>query len=435
MAGTMIRGVAAVLALTAAGLSAGCAVSTEPIPSSEAVTQATELIKGGYADTTDTAVVGIAHQSSGGMGMCTGTLIAPNLVLTARHCVAPIKNEVNGGVDCSSTYFGANYAASSFYITADAAFSYQGTFHGASQIITPTESTKVCGYDVALIILSDSIPASVATPMIPRVDSPLSANLPYHAIGYGETDDGNGQSGQRRRLDGLAINCVGADCPNYYGSMLHEFLGETGICSGDSGGPAVDAEERVIGVTSRGGAGCVSPIYGDVYAWGDWIKAGAVEAASKGGYAAADWVTGGHTDPVYTKPIGQECAAPTDCDTNVCVSDGVGIYCTRPCDEVGACPDGYTCDDTNTKTCLKVYEPVDPGGAGGSDGAGGGGVGAAGGGGSSETGTPTTKATKVTEFQAGCSVGRANTDPTKPIPWLTGFALAGALAIGRRRRR
>ncbi|HEY1088794.1 MAG TPA: trypsin-like serine protease, partial [Archangium sp.] len=66
----------------------------------------TQEIQGGTVDTTSTNVVGIIFNTSQGAGICSGSLIAPNLVLTARHCVGPTNT-----TQCSTNGFGAPYAA------------------------------------------------------------------------------------------------------------------------------------------------------------------------------------------------------------------------------------------------------------------------------------------------------------------------------------
>src|SRR6187551_2390321 len=68
----------------------------------------TAPIVGGANDSTDKQVFAISINES---ALCSGSLIAPNLVLTARHCVAPI----SGGdetVSCATDTFGNSYAPS-----------------------------------------------------------------------------------------------------------------------------------------------------------------------------------------------------------------------------------------------------------------------------------------------------------------------------------
>src|SRR5205085_679471 len=53
--------------------------------------QVDQSIIGGEPDTTHHGVVSLLKQAGGGFyPACSGTLIAPNLVLTAHHCVASL---------------------------------------------------------------------------------------------------------------------------------------------------------------------------------------------------------------------------------------------------------------------------------------------------------------------------------------------------------
>jgi len=67
-------------------------------------------------------------------GLCTGTLLAPNLVVTARHCVAP---PAGNTVDCSSATFGPMVAASQVNVT-DAP-TFDQTNPDPAQLVAVTE--------------------------------------------------------------------------------------------------------------------------------------------------------------------------------------------------------------------------------------------------------------------------------------------------------
>ena len=72
-----------------ATLAAGCGA---PIPG-EAPGQSADPINGGTLDTEHPAVFEEITHWSGGASICTGSLIAPNVLLTARHCVAATNTE------------------------------------------------------------------------------------------------------------------------------------------------------------------------------------------------------------------------------------------------------------------------------------------------------------------------------------------------------
>jgi MYXO-CTERM domain-containing protein len=383
---------------------AGCGA----VPGEEgaALGTAGQAIMGGYDDATDTAVVDVLWMSEG--AECSGSLLAPNMVLTAHHCVAPVLDDT-AGISCAASSFGATdtTANDNFIVSTTELISMSpSAWHAVSEVLTPPmpsppDGSAFCGYDQAIFILSDLIQPSEAKPLVPRVDSQITDSEEYSAVGFGTTNDVSG-AGQRRRLDDLLVHCVGKDCPAADVSIAHEWVGDHGICEGDSGGPALDTDGRVVGVTSRGAAGCVSPIYGDVYSWADWIKSSALHAATVGGYTAPAWATGYPTDPIYSYPIGAtaSCASASACASGLCLGDSEGSYCTRACETAAPCPGGYTCETVDKQ---QICERVPP------------------------TTTPTSTS-------SGCSIEAD--DPTKPVPWSIGVAGLAALALlGRRRRR
>jgi len=300
------------------------------------------------------------------VGICSGSLIAPNLVLTARHCVSKIENETTtGGVSCSQTTFGPLFPPDGFRVTTgDVAF--LATKYVGEVIGVPGDDAHLCGQDVALLVLLEAVPGDEASPLVPRVDSPIAKGEVYSAVGFGAIDDMATAAGTRRRLDGLHVSCVGEACATT-SIRPAEWIGDHGVCSGDSGGPALDVAGRVVGVTSRGAQDCGAPVYGSAFGWGDWIKEGALHAAEVGGYAAPPWANGQPTDPEYNYPVGGACVSPDECASGRCLSDSDETYCTRACTEVATCPDGYICDLSHGGVCKRVHAKAgSPSGGGGS---------------------------------------------------------------------
>ena len=318
------------LRVSAAGLVAALALfGCSAEPSIEPVGTVRERIAGGVLDREHDEVIElITEWSSRSVAVCTGILIAPNLVLTARHCVA------SGGSDmitCGSATFSAPVAASALHATADDVPTQSSSFYTGRSVNVPPDGDDICGFDMALITLAENVPPDVARPAVPRIDLRAVAGESYVAFGYGVDEFGNDTEG-RMRLDGLVVQCTGDRCAGP-GVADNEFLGQEGVCSGDSGGPALDLTRRVIGILSRGSDPCATPVYGSVAGFRDWIMATALAAAETGGYPPPSWALTGSSDRPPLVP-GDPCAGSDECGGGaVCYyeSDPLDAVCTAPC--------------------------------------------------------------------------------------------------------
>lgn len=267
---------------------AACTDASGPLPPS-GLSQ--ESIVGGQPDSTSHNVIGILTKEG---ELCSGSLILPNLVLTARHCVAALASD---NVQCGVSNFGAVHPASDFAVSWDDNLrnniDTSSVFY-VSAVQTPPDP-GVCGNDVALLELSSNVPANEATPLEPRLDTAPMNNETFAAVGYGLTnpnDTAGTTAGQRMRYDGATVTCVGSACGRTIGAVANEWAGQVPVCSGDSGGPALDSAGRVIGAASRGPQQCNFAVYSGVTAWKSLIIDAATKAVSDGGYAPPGWVSG-----------------------------------------------------------------------------------------------------------------------------------------------
>jgi len=298
---------AGALALTLAVVwTSGCSDERAP----EAVSAWSRAIQGGTDDSTHLFAVGILGQMSRGTALCTGALLAPNLVATARHCVAAIP--ASGVIACPSTQFGALTPASSIVVTTDADVRTGSTRFAVSKVVLPSgaDQTAVCGNDIALLILAQnvSLPAYVTPVLSPAMTDHSVYSTTETAIGYGlssPTDTAGTTAGIRRIKQGIKLVCIPndrafTDCFPSMASQVTaaEFVSGDGTCEGDSGSNAFeqndfDAGKWVsFGVLSRGGTAggtCVGGIYTRFDAWSALIIDAAMQAAAMGGYPLPPW--------------------------------------------------------------------------------------------------------------------------------------------------
>lgn len=364
----------------------GCGAGESSLGTEHLGTRAS-AVQDGKSDTVASHNFAVGIASSAG-AVCSGTLIAPNLVLTARHCVVPIDPKASEAVTCADKFPTKNASPSTLYVTTSTKlFSRTANFYQVAEITTPTE-TSFCGNDIALLTLEDNIPSSEAEPATPVVQFKMTDSTKIGrkiaALGYGITSPSAQDSGTRRIHEDIGIECVPDDtsysCKGLYRSDSdNEFITEGYVCSGDSGSGAFEQESftkgapYVLGALSRGpqtADTCLAAIYSRTDAHADLIIDTAKKAQTRGGYEAPAWIA----------PPGE---------TDDATDPGTDTAC-----------EGDTCTDSNGT------EPGDPGAAG-----------------------ATTVTKKVT---TGCSATPGRTSSGEGFGLL---ALAAAVVVASRRRR
>jgi Trypsin len=305
-------------------LVAACAVSCSSGPApTDRVTMTSSAIQGGTTDATHTFAVGVvqlAQEAQNMVAFCSGVLLAPNLVATARHCVAELTSTT---IDCTSSTFGALYPASQVLVTTDTTITMNSMFKTVSKVIVPTgaNQTAVCGNDIALMILDENVTLPrYAEPVITPPMTDAQYRPVVTAIGYGidtPTDTQGNSAGIRRIREDIPLTCVPndssfTDCftdPSAKSVLTAgEFVSGDSTCEGDSGSAAFEQGNfdsgnwLAFGVLSRGGVSqdgttCDQPIYSRFDAWGPLIVGAAQQAAQQAsangaGYPLAVWAGG-----------------------------------------------------------------------------------------------------------------------------------------------
>jgi hypothetical protein len=261
----------------------------------------------------------------GTYGMCTGTLISPRVVLTAAHCA-------DGSAGSYEIRFGHNiYNYTSRTVV--------------EKWVHPYYDSNALRNDIALMRLGSSAPSDVTPiPHLPAslevTQSDVSSQTPFTFVGFGMTDPFDDYSSGVKMQFTDRINWV---CTQYGGCnpgqqyTICQDQTPSGLCSGDSGGPAL---------VERGGqtyvAGIASYVYGNCEDAGCSTKVDEFESDIN------DFIGG---------VLGASCTSSVSCDSGHCVD---GVCCESACTfichacnlpgNLGSClevPDGTFCLDND----------------------------------------------------------------------------------------
>ncbi len=385
-------------------------------PSGENVGQASSpVIKGKNSDKSQDAVVLLIHYdpAAGQVASCTGTLLSPRLVLTARHCVADTDESAAcdvAGTPLAQGVVRGNHPATTMYVfTGPTRPDFQAGNvkpSGVGMKILDDGGKNLCNHDIAMVVLKEPIADAKISPI--RLDGAITRGEIVTAIGWGVTEKTPSPDIRQQRT-GIKVIGIGPDDTGNSAVPPNEFQVGESICSGDSGGPALADTGAIIGVVSRGGnatrpnpqdpsSGCIGGenLYTKVAPFKDFIL---------GGYALVEadpWYENG-ADPRLAKP-GVTCTDGAECRSNHCLATDPKQASVTTCAEdcsASACPDGQVCKtEGEVQVCRAPAAPA--------------------------------KATTTTT--GGCAAGAAQSSPHGVIGSVA-LGLAALVALRRRRSR
>jgi hypothetical protein len=245
----------------------------------------------------------------------------------------------------------------------------------AGRIIAAADTRKTNAFgqpgdpDIGLIFLSEDV--------TDRDPSPIHwdpATLPgaVDIVGFGQTETGSFQ--RLMFAEGKSLTgCAGFGVSDADFICMDQSSGP-GICSGDSGGPALatlDGVERVVGITSFGDFGCTqlgAHYRTDSGGAREFLRQNAPDLlcardavcdpacdldldcrrpceaddeCEDGEYCAADGNCA--PDPFSDGGVGDECTGNADCFSGQCVMAGDETRCVDECGEGLDCPSGFDC--------------------------------------------------------------------------------------------
>jgi V8-like Glu-specific endopeptidase len=270
----------------------------------------------------DFGVVGLMQD---GFVFCSGTLIAPRVVLTAAHC---LEDDTEG----LEVLFGTGRPGDPPHLRRALDIS-----------IHPAYQASTLQNDLALILLSDNAPDdAMAWPILATPLSQDDVGGPLRIVGYGLSSPYSGDTGDKRE---------GFTTLTGYTATTFEFGPDPSqTCLGDSGGPVFIEQygvEYILGVASAGDAACEEQaINTRVDAHYESFILPFLLQTSEGG-----------------AQTGESCYFEGNCADGSCEGLDVATvgYCTRTCQmSLDNCPAGLECVDSGSRgpLCLAPPEPV-----------------------------------------------------------------------------
>ncbi|MCM2354505.1 MAG: serine protease [Pseudobdellovibrio sp.] len=159
--------------------------------------------------------------------MCTGTLISPNLVLTASHCLRGMnKNALRIG----------------FSIDVKNQLDVETMYEVADFVTHPKYGSSGRLNDVALIALAKPAPAPYKPVGIISDKYKLAVGMPMLLAGYGVTNDLTGADTEAlRKVTVPMAKILDADA-----ILVTDQTKASGACNGDSGGPAYLEKDGIL---------------------------------------------------------------------------------------------------------------------------------------------------------------------------------------------
>lgn len=313
-----------------------CAAEADPLPQAPNYSADFAPLVAGVADRgRDPSIVALVSDG----GECSGVLVAPDIVLTARHCLAADPNR------CAPR---AREPSRVDVWTGEDLEHAELVGHGW-RIVFPEEG---CDADVGMMLLDRDVPGIHTSSF--RGNGPADGER-LRAVGFGHRD------GPLFRLlrDHVSVTATTA----------RTFTLDEAPCTGAGGHIAMGENTgEIVGVSSNlnpCGDGD-RPIYARTDALLGFIHAVLVRSGEAVRVQKAEAKDAGVPDAssarklpkstVPAKDFGSACDKGADCAAGVCVTERSGRYCSRACDVNDRCPTGYHCVVMGSarKACMRT---------------------------------------------------------------------------------
>lgn len=299
-------------------------------------------------------VVGLRIRTGGSERACSGVLLAPRLVMTAKHCIdrAPLDKfqctddgELTGAVS-STSYFVGDVEPGEISVRRGGADAVPVS---GSRILSHPGNNP-CKGDLAFVVLAQELNV---TPAAVRLGPGTAIGTQVTVAGWGLDELGRLRDEPWERSD-VTILANNEDLAAAVPATPYDtFVVGPSVCDGDSGGPAILQGANVaLGVYSRRNAStCVSPQARNTFTRLSAARGFLREAFLAAGAAP---MLEGRSTPGF-REVGEACTADLECDQERC--DSATKRCARPCGGDAECSAGETCVAQGSTSLCRAPTP------------------------------------------------------------------------------